>query len=101
MADVPPNKTIYCQNLYEKIRSTDRKYILLHFTPNATCVFCVEEVPTPEIEGLPVINKGINYQDVFCRDEEMLVRCLFAIWEDPRRGCHAQHTVERAGLGSI
>lgn len=25
MADIPPNKTIYCQNLYEKIRSTDRK----------------------------------------------------------------------------
>lgn len=24
MADIPPNKTIYCQNLYEKIRSTDQ-----------------------------------------------------------------------------
>ena len=26
MADIRPNKTIYCQNLYEKIRSKESEY---------------------------------------------------------------------------
>lgn len=100
MADIPPNKTIYCQNLYEKIRSTDRELLLILSAISS-------QIEQSELQcgdsNVADVDKShyLTACNVPCRDEEVLVCCVLAIWEDPRHSDHAQCPIERTGLGSI
>lgn len=77
MADIPPNKTIYCQNLYEKIRSTERECLVFALLGKSatskfgTHVFHVYDQPQH-------VNQSSTIERVFLSTE--LKKCLYAIF---------------------
>ena len=83
MADVPPNQTIYVNNLYEKLSKTGESAKLCWI------LLCTELFQT------------LANAFCACRPQKMLVRNILPVREDSGRRCYENIQVEGAGLGCL
>jgi len=123
MASIPPNQTIYVQNLYEKLpkqggwsasvyQQKQQCCVLLHTTRHP-----VPSIPCPH-RGCLIMNRPYGLANLrsfvlmllvlLCllpcltyRAAEGVVRHVFTVWQNPRRGCAQDATHARPGLGGV